>query len=122
MAVIEKLKGAVTGEPTKPPDDIQKRIRRGREKMQQGAALRNECLNFWRGNQYIYRSNDNFLVRQGTITNPDGSGKPPHRVRQVRNLILDVVAQEVSASTQRVPGYEISPTTTDPEDVSAGRL
>jgi hypothetical protein len=68
--------------------------------MRDGAPKRNECLRFWRGDQYCYVNAENYLVKQSTVTNADGSGKPSHRVRTVRNLIVDVVAHEVSAATQ----------------------
>src|SRR2546423_6407411 len=100
---------APTPDTTSPPEDVQKRIKRGRTRMMQGAAKRNECLRFWRGDQYVFVNSENYLVKQGTVTNPDGSGKPRHRVRTTRNLLIDVVAHEVSAATQRVPSYEISP-------------
>ena len=129
MAVLDKLKGNVDplrelkdSEKQKPPPGIEERIKRGRDRMKEGATKRSECLEFWRGNQYVYRSTENYLVKQGTVSNADGSGKPRHRVRTTRNLIFDIVAHEVSAATQRVPSYETSASTTDPEDVSAARL
>lgn len=90
--------------------------------MRQGAAKRNECWRFWRGDQYVYVHRDNYLVKQGTVSNADGSAKRPHRVRQVRNLILDIVAHEVSAATQRVPSYGVSPSSTSPDRISAAKL
>lgn len=98
------------------------KIKRGRERMEDGASLRNECLQFWRGNQYVYRNSQNSLSYQSTITGIDGAGKPRHRMRTVRNIIVDVVAAEVSAATQRTPSYECNPSTTDPEDITAARL
>ncbi len=134
MAILDKLTGkpASNGldpmrelkesEKQKAPPGVEERIKRGRDRMKEGSAKRNECLEFWRGNQYIYVSSENYLVKQGTVTNADGSGKPRHRVRTTRNIIFDIVAHEVSAATQRVPSYEVSAATTDPEDVSAARL
>jgi hypothetical protein len=104
------------------PKALQERIKRGRDRMLDQAALRNECYEFYRGNQYVYRSSDGYLTNQSTVTNPDGSGKPRHRYRQVRNLIVDVVAHEVSAASQRTPTYEVVPSTVEDEDISAARL
>src|SRR4051812_21675786 len=103
-------------ERVKPKPYIQDRLKRGRDRMLEGAPKRNECLSFWRGDQYCYVNDDNDLVRftpGGTYV--QSGTKPRHRVRTTRNLILDVVAHEVSAATQRVPGYEISPTSSDPD-------
>ena len=106
----------------KPPKGLEEKIKRGRDRLLDEAALRNECFEFYRGNQYVYRSSDGYLVSQSTVTNPDGSGKPRHRYRQVRNLIVDVVAHEVSAASQRTPTYEVVPSTVEDEDISAARL
>jgi hypothetical protein len=65
--------------------------------MREDAPKRNECLRFWRGDTYVYVNGDNYLVKQSTVTNGDGSGKLPHRVRQSRNLIMPVVGRKVSA-------------------------
>lgn len=85
------------------PDAIVEKMKRGRARMREDSAQRNECLKFWRGDQYVYRGDDGMLVSQSTITLTNGTGKPRHRVRTTRNLIVDIVAHEVSAATQRVP-------------------
>jgi hypothetical protein len=92
--------------------------------MQQGAPLANECLRFWRNDQYVYRSgaanSAGQLQSQPTLYGSDGLDA--HRMRTTRNMILDVVAQETSACTQRVPGYDITPSTTDNADIGAAAL
>jgi hypothetical protein len=100
------------------PKDVEDRLRRGRRRMRDDAAKRNECLCFWRGDQYAYLNRDGYLVKQGVVLGQ----KPNHRVRQSWNVIHGLVEAKVSASTQRVPAYEIAPTTTDPEDQSAALL
>jgi len=100
------------------PEGVQKRIEAGRTRMRDGAPLANECLRFWRGDHYVFRNKENELVTQGTRVGE----KEPYRVRQVRNLLVDIVAQITSAMTSRIPAYEINPSTTDPEDVGAARL
>jgi hypothetical protein len=126
MAIADRVKGVLTPKDqesrVKVPQGIEEKMKRGRARMRDGATQRNECLEFWRGNQYVYRGDDGILVNQNTITLSNGRGKPRHRVRTTRNILLDVVAHEVSAATQRVPAYEVNPTTSDPEDISAARL
>jgi hypothetical protein len=104
------------------PKVVEEALNRGRDRANEESPFRNECLEFWRGNQYIYRTTDNHLTSQSTVTNPDGSGKPRHRVRTTRNLLVDIVAHEVSATSARIPSYDVTPSTTDPADISAARL
>jgi len=123
MAVAEKIRNAVAPPGVKPPKEVQERIERGRKRLEELAPKRNECVEFWRGNQYVHVVNENVLVAQPTAVSTNlRQGKPPHRKRLTRNLIADVVAQERSSATQRVPSYEINPTTTDPEDISAAKV
>jgi hypothetical protein len=104
--------------------EVKKKISRGRSRMQQGAPLANECIRFWRNDQYVYRSGAAYsagqLQSQPTLYGSDNFDA--HRMRTTRNMILDVVAQETSASTQRVPGYDITPSTTDNADIGAAAL
>lgn len=104
------------------PPDVRERIRRASEQIDGHRAQVEECMAFWRGDHYVYVNADKRLVHQATVTSVDGSGKPPHRVRNTWNLIRGVVEGKVSAATQRVPAYDISPSTTDPEDAGAARL
>lgn len=100
--------------------DVKQKTDRGRARTNEGKPLAEECLQFWRGNQYVYRNRDNILTSQATLYGSEGL--EPHRQRTTRNMILDVVAQETSAATQRIPGYEITPSTTDPEDIGAANI
>ena len=119
MAVIDQVKAALSvGQ--KIPTEVSLRIERGKKQITDGSTHRNECLEFWRGNQYVYRNRENWLVKQGVLLGE--GGKPRHRVRTVRNLIQPLVRQEVAQATQRVPSYQINPSTGDPEDVSAARV
>lgn len=105
------------------PKKIKERLERGEERKNDRKVENEEITEFWRGNQFVARHPKGYLYQQDTVTNfVDGSGKPPHRMRQVINLIMDVVAHEVSASTQRIPSFEITPSTTDDEDVTAAKL
>lgn len=101
----------------KVPDDVLERCRRGRSRMRDDAPVRNECWEFFRGNHYVYRDKSQRLVEQGVTK----GSKPDWRVRTVRNLLVDVARHEVSAATSRVPSYEVTPSTTDDEDIQAAR-
>lgn len=118
---LKKVKQAITGE-IPVPDDLEARIKRGRDAMKDGAPLRNLCLAFSRSEQYKWIDSKNVLHEQATTSNYDGRGKPRHRVRSVRNFIFDITETEVSAVMQRVPGYDVAPTSTDPRRVQAARL
>lgn len=126
MAALDRVKAKakeiVAPEPIKPPQGIEERIKRGRDNMREGAPRRNMCLAFSRGEQYRWVDSKNVLKSQATTSNYDGRGKPPHRVRSVRNFIFDIVETEVAAATQRIPGYDVAPTSTDPSRISAARL
>lgn len=101
------------------PDYVMKRIARGRERMFEGAPVRNECMEFWRGNQYVFRNTAGTIINQSTLID---SEKPRHRFRQTRNALRDAVEHEVSRTTKRVPSYEVDPTSGDPAVVSAARI
>lgn len=88
--------------------------------MRVDSSRRNECLQFWQGNQYVYVSSENYLVKQNTVIGD--LGKPAHRIRRSWNLIQPIIEAKVSAATQRVPSYEVNASTIDPEDSSAARL
>lgn len=121
MATLERIRDVVTSKP-KPEAYVQDRIKRGRDRMREDSEVRRQCWEFWRGNQYCSVNSEKYLVSQSTVTNQDGTGKPSHRVRRVRNLIQPMVARKVSLSTSRVPGYEVNPSTVDLEDQGAARL
>lgn len=111
---------ALFSQASKVPGDVTERIEASKRRIAEFSAQNNECIEFWRGNQYIYRSPQGYISRQGTLINE--LGKPRHRVRQTRNILVDVVRHEVSAATQRVPDYQILPSTSDHDDVSAARI
>jgi hypothetical protein len=104
------------------PTDVQQSTKRGRRRMLKGAPARRLCTRFERGDTYHYIDSKNLLNQQSTVTNPNGSGKPPHRIRNKYNFIRPIVEAKLSAATQRVPSYEITPTTTDPTVISAASL
>lgn len=126
MPLLTKSKQAVAqvlaGE-LKPDKAIEARLRRGHDAMAEGAPRRNECLRFSRGRQYSWVDSQNVLREQETTSSYEGRGsKARHRVRSVRNYIYDHVETEVAAATQKVPGYDIAPTSPDPKRIAAARL
>jgi hypothetical protein len=104
------------------PPDIDQRIRRGRDATLKDQPRRRLAHKFWNNEQFWYLNEQSQLRALDTVTHATGGGKPPHRIRKQLNFIRPIVEGKVSAATQRVPGYEITPSTTDPEDVAAARL
>jgi hypothetical protein len=100
---------------------VQDKVRRGRQRLRRVAPERNECLEFWRGNQYVFRASTGTLASQSTTTGDLSRVGLGHRIRQSRNMIQPIVRREVSAATQRVPSYDVVPSTSDPKDVSAAK-
>lgn len=117
--LIDKAKSMIAPGPDK---SVLERIKRSRAQANDKTAEWKECLEFARGNQYAYISSNNKLEHQATRGSADGKGKPNWRVRQSRNLIFPIIDGKVSAATQRVPGYEVVPSSTDAEDISGARL
>ncbi len=104
------------------PRDVDDRTRRGRKDMLRDAPKRRLCMRFERGDTYWYINGKGLMGYQPTVTNPNGSGKPDHRIRNKYNFIRPIVQAKVSAATQRIPSYDIAPSTTDPSDEGAARL
>jgi hypothetical protein len=111
---------AVVGAP--PPKSIKARLDRGRAEMLKDAPKRRLCARFLKGDTYWYLTRKQVLTAQSTVTNPDGSGKPAWRVRNTYNFVQPIIKRKVSEATQRIPSYETSPTSTDPEDWGAAKL
>lgn len=102
--------------------DVTDRLDRGRRVMRVKAPERNLCFRFWQGRHYFYLDEKGQLAFQDTVTHVNGAGKPRHRIRTTRNLIHGLVEDKVSNSTQRTPGYDVSPASTDPQDAAAAQL
>jgi hypothetical protein len=122
-AKVQKKIQQALGEEVKPSSVIDARMKRGKAAMAEGAPRRNECMSFSRGDQYKWVDSKNVLRDQATTSDyHNRGGKPRHRVRSVRNYIFDHVETEVAAASQKVPGYDIAPTSQDPKRISAARL
>jgi hypothetical protein len=104
------------------PQKVNDRIRRGRERMRKKAAQRQLYYKFWRGETYSYVNAKNVLVSQDTVSWMPAGKMPDHRIRNSYPFIASIVQAKVSAATQRVPGYEVVPSTTEPDDAQAADL
>lgn len=103
------------------PRGISERLQRGRRVMKEEAHKVRLCQLFLRGEAYFYIDNRGALNYQETMRGVQG-GRPAHRVRNRYNFIRPMVDAKVSSSTTRVPGYEVNPSSTDPEDAAASKL
>jgi hypothetical protein len=79
-------------------------------------------MRFERGDTFHYIDEKDALHAYPTVTYGRGGGKPPHRSRNRYNFIRPLIEDKVSAATQRVPAYEVDPSTTDPEDAGAAKM
>src|ERR1044072_2465937 len=95
------------------PPDVEIALQRGRRVMRKDASKRRLCMKFERGDTYWYVNGRGLLDFQSTVTNTNGTGKPPHRIRNTYDFIRPIVEAKVSAATQRVPSIEVIPTGTD---------
>jgi hypothetical protein len=114
VSLIDAARSAFRPSPMDVPQDIELRQKRGRAAMLKDAPKRRLCMRFRRGDTYGYVNSKNTLSEQSTVTNPDGTGKPPHRIRNRYDFLGPIIDAKVSAATQRVPSYEINPSTGDP--------
>src|SRR4051812_21431349 len=106
----------------KVPDDVRECLDRGRKAMLKDAAKRRLCMRFERGDAYWFVNSKGGLSAQPTVTAPDLTGKPLHRIRNAYNHIRPLIEDKVSTATSRVPSYEVVPSTSDPDDRSAAGL
>lgn len=122
QAVAPIRKAAPGPLPRKPPTDVLARLDRGRKTMMRDASKRRLCMRFRRGDTYWFVDDKGILNVQSTVTSVNGGGKPPHRIRNRYDFLGPIIDAKVSAATQRVPSYEINPSTSDPQDIGAARL
>jgi hypothetical protein len=104
------------------PVKVKRSLDRGRNVMKRDAAKRRLCMRFERGDTFWWIDEKQALNQTATVTNVRGGGKPPHKVRNSYNFIRPIVEDKVSNANQRIPGFEIDPSTNDPEDAGAAKL
>jgi hypothetical protein len=117
---VQSEKRAITPEPIE--GYVNRRMERGAKQKDRSAPQRRLNYKFWRNEPYWYINSKNLLINQGTLSWLLGGNQPSHRVRGAYNFIGMIVAAKVSAATQRIPGYEISPSTSEPDDYAAAQL
>lgn len=121
MALLAQVKETFAPTRFLIPTGVKERLQRGREEMLRDANKRRLCMRFEKGETYWWLNESNKLLWQSTVTFTSGGGKPPHRIRNQYNAIRPIVEGKISAATQRTPGYQVLPTTTDSERASAAR-
>lgn len=105
------------------PPDVAQRIKRGKARLKELQPRRQLCIEFANDKHYGVLAEDGSKIRyQGTVSTILGGKKPDHRVRRSHDLIGPMVQAKVSAATQRIPGYEVNPSTSDPEDYTAAQI
>lgn len=104
------------------PSRIKTEMDRGRRQMRRDAPKVRLCMRMEKGDTYWYINGRGVLDAQSTVMNANGSGKPPHRIRNTYNFIRPIVEAKISAATQRVPSYDITPATSDPTTIAAASL
>ncbi len=119
MPVVESLRDAFGRKrEVMLPDDVKAAIDRGRTECRKDADKRRLCAKFERGEQYDFLTKQGIIASQSTVQF-DVAEKPLHRIRNKHNMIRPLVEDKVSTATSRIPGYEVVPSTSDPEDRSA---
>jgi hypothetical protein len=129
MSLLDQFKGkkdALAPSPMLPEEQqidsyVKDRVNRSEARLTPLLPDINERYEFWRGNQYAYVDSKGKLAFLPTKTTPTGGGKRPWIARGANNLLIDIVAHEVSAVTQRIPSYEVTPTSVDPDKRSAAK-
>ncbi len=123
MAVLDRFTDSVSNRMLPKEQQVDKyvveNINRAEERIRPLEPEINREWEFWRGNQFAHVDTKGVLRFLPTKTDPKGKGKRPWVATNVNNLLMDIVAHEVSAATQRIPSYEIVPTSVDPEKRSA---
>jgi hypothetical protein len=107
------------------PPKVKRNIGRGRAAMLKGANQRRLCERFEDGDSYHYlnaRGQLNFQNTAPGFTDSGAPGKPGHRVRNAFNIIKPLIQGKVSKASQRTPSYQVLPSTTDQNRVSAAEL
>lgn len=118
MAILDRDK--LKGKPVSPK--LEEKLRRGRKAMLRDSANRRLAVKFERGEQYWGLNGKGQLIFQDSVSQIFGGRRPPHRIRNRYNFIHPIVEGKISQATQRVPSYEIVPSTIDPNDRSAAKV
>ena len=128
MAILDAFRRPVadnelpqtSADPTIVPGVVGERVMRARRDSRKDANKRRLWQKYWESEQYWYLNGKGELVTNDTVTAV--GKKPAHRVRNSYNFLQSIVENKVSRSTQKVPGYEVTASTPDADDMAAARL
>lgn len=105
------------------PTDVEQRLKRGRDGLQEVVARRQLGIKFANGNHFAELNDDGTkLTDVSTSTVALGGEKPDHRVRRSNDIISPMLKRKISSATQREPEWESTAVTGDPEDYAASRI
>lgn len=118
VAVKEKPKGE-----EKIPTDVEQRLKRGRDGLNEVVARRQLGIKFANGNHFAeLNENGTKVADVSTAVVAQGGEKPDHRVRRSNDIISPMLKRKISSATQRDPEWESTAVTGDPEDYAASRI
>lgn len=102
------------------PEDIASKVKRGTDMARKDSTIRRQCVKFFQNEPYWYiKSNGQLGVLPTAL---DAVDKANYRIRKKMNLIPSMVQRKVSAATQRIPQYQVDPSTADQDNRAAARL
>lgn len=105
------------------PSDVEQRLKRGRDGLNEVVARRQLGIKFANGNHFAEVNEEGSrVVDVSTATVAQGGEKPDHRVRRSHDIISPMLKRKISAATQRDPEWESTAVTSDPEDYAASRI
>lgn len=105
------------------PNDVEERLKRGREGLGEVLARRQLGIKFANGDHFAELNSDGTKITDiSTATIAQGGEKPDHRVRRSHDIISPMLKRKISSASQREPEWESTAITSDPEDYSASRI
>lgn len=105
------------------PTDVEARLKRGRDGLNEVTARRQLGIKFANGNHFAELNDDGTkLTDVSTTVVAHGGEKPDHRVRRSHDIISPMLKRKISAATQREPEWESTAVTGDPEDYAGSRI
>lgn len=105
------------------PNDVESRLKRGRQGLADVQARRLLGIEFANGNHFSELNKEGTKVTNlSTTAVALGGEKPDHRVRRSNDIISPMLKRKISAARQRDPDWESTGATPDPEDYAASLL
>jgi hypothetical protein len=105
------------------PTDVEQRLKRGRDGLDEVTARRQLGIRFANGDHYCELNDDGTKLRDiSTATVAAGGEKPDHRVRRSHDIIAPMIKRKISSATQREPEWESTAATNDMSEYAAARI